>query len=39
MTVPFPETYQTQGGVRVRRVIEDVDPVRAVEQLATDLDA
>jgi len=39
MTVPFPETYQTQGGVRVRRVIEDVDPVRAVEQLATDLDS
>lgn len=39
MTVPFPETYQTQGGVRVRRVIEAVDPVRAVEQLATDLDA
>ncbi|MDB4977346.1 MAG: anthranilate synthase subunit [Myxococcaceae bacterium] len=39
MTVPFPETYQSNGGVRVRRVIEDVDPVRAVEQLATDLDA
>ncbi|HEX5658562.1 MAG TPA: anthranilate synthase component I, partial [Polyangiales bacterium] len=39
MTVPFPETYQTQGGVRVRRVIEAVDPVRAVDQLATDLDA
>ncbi|HEY6882385.1 MAG TPA: anthranilate synthase component I [Polyangiales bacterium] len=39
MTVPFPETYQTQGGVRVRRVIEAVDAVRAVDQLATDLDA
>ena len=39
MTVPFPETYQTRGGVRVRRVIEDVDPVRAVDQLATDLDS
>jgi anthranilate synthase len=39
VTVPFPETYQTQGGVRVRRVIESVDPVRAVDQLATDLDA
>ena len=38
MTVPFPETYQTRGGVRVRRVIEGVDAVRAVEQLATDLD-
>jgi anthranilate synthase len=38
VTVPFPETYQTRGGVRVRRVIEDVDPVRAIEQLATDLD-
>ncbi|MDB4989970.1 MAG: anthranilate synthase subunit [Myxococcaceae bacterium] len=38
MTVPFPETYQTRGGVRVRRVIEDLDPVRGIEQLATDLD-
>ncbi|MET0341605.1 MAG: anthranilate synthase component I [Polyangiales bacterium] len=38
MSVPFPETYQTRGGVRVRRVIEGLDPVRAVEQLATDLD-
>lgn len=38
MTVPFPETYQTRAGVRVRRVIEDIDGVRAVEQLASDLD-
>lgn len=38
MTVPFPETYQTQGGVRVRRVIEDIDGARSVDQLATDLD-
>jgi anthranilate synthase len=38
MTVPFPETYQTRGGVRVRRLIENVDGARAVEQLASDLD-
>ncbi|HEX6241932.1 MAG TPA: anthranilate synthase component I, partial [Polyangiales bacterium] len=38
MTVPFPETYQTRAGVRVRRVIEGIDAARAVEQLATDLD-
>jgi anthranilate synthase len=38
VTVPFPETYQTLGGVRVRRVIEDIDGMRAVEQLASDLD-
>jgi anthranilate synthase len=38
VTVPFPETYQTRGGVRVRRVIEDVDAARAVAQLASDLD-
>ncbi len=38
--MPFPETYQTRGGVRVRRVVEDLaDATRAVEQLATDLDA
>ena len=38
MTVPFPETYQTRGGVRVRRIIESIDGARAVEQLASDLD-
>jgi anthranilate synthase len=38
VTVPFPETYRTRGGVRVRRVIEGVDAARAVEQLANDLD-
>ncbi|MFT3928365.1 MAG: anthranilate synthase component I [Myxococcales bacterium] len=38
MTVPFPETYQTDAGVRVRRVIEDIDGTRSIEQLATDLD-
>lgn len=38
MTVPFPETYQTQGAVRVRRIVEDVIGRGAVEQLASDLD-
>lgn len=38
MTVPFPETYQTDAGIRVRRVIEDIDGTRSIEQLATDLD-
>lgn len=38
MTVPFPETYRTAGGVRVRRVLEDVDGTVAVEQLVRDLD-
>jgi anthranilate synthase len=38
VTVPFPETYQTRAGVRVRRVIEDIDGVRAIDQLASDLD-
>ncbi len=38
MTVPFPETYKTEAGIRVRRVIEDIDGTRSIEQLATDLD-
>jgi anthranilate synthase len=38
VTVPFPESYQTAGGVRVRRVVEDVLGARAIDQLATDLD-
>jgi anthranilate synthase len=38
VTVPFPETYQTRAGVRVRRIIEGLDAPRAIEQLATDLD-
>lgn len=38
MTVPFPETYQTDGGVRVRRQIEDIDGTRSIQQLAADLD-
>lgn len=38
MTVPFPQTYQTAGGVRVRRVVEDVMGERAVADLARDLD-
>jgi len=38
MTVPFPETYQTQGGVRVRRIVEDVIGRGAIDQLASDLD-
>jgi anthranilate synthase len=38
VTVPFPETYQTAAGVRVRRVIEDVLGDRAIDQLASDLD-
>jgi anthranilate synthase len=38
VTVPFPETYQTDAGVRVRRVIEDIDGTRSIEQLADDLD-
>jgi anthranilate synthase len=38
VTVPFPETYQTPAGIRVRRVVEPVDGLRAIDQLATDLD-
>lgn len=38
MTVPFPESYRTRGGVRVRRIVEDVDGAHAVEQLVSDLD-
>ncbi len=38
MTVPFPETYQTLGGVRVRRIVEDVIGRGAIDQLASDLD-
>jgi anthranilate synthase len=41
VTVPFPETYQTPAGVRVRRVVEQIEAGRApaiLEQLASDLD-
>ncbi len=38
MSVPFPETYQTQGGIRVRRMVENVIGRGPVEQLASDLD-
>jgi anthranilate synthase len=38
VTVPFPETYHTAGGVRVRRIVESVLGDRAIDQLASDLD-